>query len=340
MSPSMRVAEVRTPGGAFEIVERELPRPGPGQVRIAVEACGICGSDAHFVDGNFPGVSFPLVTGHEVAGRIDALGEGVTGWAAGDRVAVGWFGGNCGHCRSCRAGDFITCASLQVPGWAYPGGFAEAMVAPATALARIPDGLSATEAAPLGCAGVTVFNALRHTAARPGDLVAVLGLGGLGHLGVQYAAAFGFDTVAIARGADKEELALRLGARHYIDSTATTVADALRDLGGAKVVLATAASADAMSRTVDGLAPRGELVVIGASSDPLTVTPLQLIMGARTIHGHPSGTARDVEETMAFTARSEVRPMVETAPLEEADAAFRRMRSGAARFRMVLTTGT
>ncbi|MER6916938.1 alcohol dehydrogenase [Streptomyces sp. NPDC000594] len=335
---SMRVAEVSTPGGAFRLVEREVPRPGRGQVRIAVEACGICHSDAFFVDNALPGLSFPLVPGHEVAGRIDALGEGVTGWSPGDRVAVGWFGGNCGHCRSCRTGDFITCAFLQVPGWAYPGGFAEAMVAPAGALARIPDGLSATEAAPLGCAGVTVFNALRHSAARPGDLVAVLGLGGLGHLGVQYAAAFGFDTVAIARGADKEELALRLGARHYLDSTAVTVADALRDLGGAKVVLATAASSDAMSRTVDGLTPRGELVVIGASPDPLDVTPLQLITGARSIRGHPSGTARDVEETMAFTARSGVRPMVETVPLAEAGAAFQRMRDGAARFRMVLTT--
>ncbi|ANW22657.1 alcohol dehydrogenase [Streptomyces clavuligerus] len=336
---SMRVAEVTTPGGEFRIVERELPEPGPGQVRIAVEACGICHTDSYLVDNHFPGLDFPLVTGHEVAGRIDALGEGVQGWRQGERVGVGWFGGHCGHCLSCRDGDFITCDSLQVPGWSYPGGFAEAMVAPANALVRIPDGLSAIEAAPLGCAGVTVYNSLRRSAARAGDLVAVVGLGGLGHLGVQYAAASGFDTVAVARGADKEELALRLGARHYIDSTTTDVAEALRDLGGATVVLATAANSDAMSRTVDGLAPRGQLLVIGVSSDPLTITPLQLINAARSVHGHPSGTARDVERAMAFAALSGVRPMVETAPLEEAGAAYERMRSGAARFRMVLTIG-
>ncbi|GAA2718333.1 MULTISPECIES: alcohol dehydrogenase [Streptomyces] len=336
---SMRVAQVASPGGDLEIVERELPEPGPGHVRIAVEACGVCHTDAAFVHNAFPDVRFPLVTGHEVAGRIDALGEGVTGWQAGDRVAVGWFGGHCGHCRPCREGDFIHCTSLQVPGWAYPGGFAEAMVAPVGALARIPEELSATEAAPLGCAGVTTFNALRHSGAGPGDLVAVLGLGGLGHLGVQYAAALGFDTVAIARGAGKKDLAHKLGARHYIDSRDTDVAAALQDLGGAKVVLATAANSDAMSATIDGLAHRGELVVLGATPEPLTVTPLQLIMGSRTVHGHPSGTAQDVEETMAFSARNGIRPMVETVPLEEAGAAFARMLSGEARFRMVLTTG-
>ncbi|MFF4407585.1 alcohol dehydrogenase [Streptomyces sp. NPDC001262] len=336
---SMRVAQVSSPGGKFEIVERELPQPGPGHVRITVEACGVCHTDAAFVHNAFPGVGFPLVTGHEVAGRIDALGEGVTGWQAGDRVAVGWFGGHCGHCRPCREGDFIDCANLQVPGWAYPGGYAEAMVAPVSALARIPDELSAAEAAPLGCAGVTTFNALRHSAARPGDLVAVLGLGGLGHLGVQYATALGLDTVAIARGADKKDLAHKLGARHYIDSTATDVAEALQALGGAKVVLATAANSAAMSATVDGLAHRGELVVLGAVPEPLAISPLQLIMGSRTVHGHPSGTAQDVEETMAFTALSGVRPMIETMPLEETGAAFERMLSGDARFRMVLTTG-
>ncbi|MEV5508012.1 alcohol dehydrogenase [Streptomyces orinoci] len=334
---SMRVAQVTTPGGKFEIVERELPQPGPGHVRIAIEACGVCHTDAAFVHNAFPGVEFPLVTGHEVAGRIDALGEGVTGWRTGDRVAVGWFGGQCGHCRPCREGDFINCANLRVPGWAYPGGYAEAMVAPEQALARIPDELPAAEAAPLGCAGVTTFHALRQSTARPGDLVAVLGLGGLGHLGVQYAAKLGFETVAIARGADKADLAHRLGARHYIDSTTTEVSDALQNLGGAKVVLGTAANADAMSATVDGLAHRGELIVLGAVPEPMSISPLALISGSRTVHGHPSGTAQDIQDTMAFTALSGIRPMIEPVPLEEVNQAFERMLSGAARFRMVLT---
>ncbi|MFC5722881.1 alcohol dehydrogenase [Streptomyces gamaensis] len=336
---SVRAAQVTSPGRKFELVERELPQPGPGQVRIAVEACGVCHTDALIVRGAFPGLDFPLVTGHEVAGRIDALGEGTAGWQVGDRVEVGWFGGQCGRCRPCREGDFIHCTALQVPGLSYPGGYAEAMLAPATAPARIPDGLSATEAAPLGCAGVTTYNALRRSAARPGDLVAVLGLGGLGHLGVQYAARFGFETAVIARGADKEPLARELGARHYIDSTAGDVAEALRALGGAKAVLATAASSEAMSATVDGLAHCGELLVLGATAEPLTVTPLQLINAGLTVHGHPSGTAQDVEDTMAFSALTGVRPMTETVPLEDVGEAFERMLSGAARFRMVLTTG-
>ncbi|MFE7134143.1 alcohol dehydrogenase [Streptomyces sp. NPDC057638] len=336
----MRVAQVAAAGEPFELVEADPPTPGPGQVRIAVDACGICRSDAGFVQASFPHVTFPLVTGHEIAGRVDALGPGVSGWRPGERVEVGWFGGHCGHCRPCRQGDFILCTALQVPGWAYPGGFADAVVVPVSALARIPDELSATEAAPLGCAGVTVFNALRRSAARPGDLVAVLGVGGLGHLGVQYAAALGYDTVAIARGEDKRELALTLGARHYVNSSAGTVADALRDLGGARVVLATAASADAMSATIDGLAPRGELIVLGASPQSLTVSPTQLISGARSIHGHPSGTSQDVQDTLDFTARGRVRPMVETAPLDQVNDAFQRMLSGAARFRMVLTMNT
>ncbi|MGK5556534.1 alcohol dehydrogenase [Actinomadura kijaniata] len=335
----MRVAQVSAPGEKFEIVERELPEPGPGHVRVAVEAAGICHSDAGFVAGAFPGTPFPLVTGHEIAGRVDALGEGVTGWRVGDRVEVGWFGGHCGHCVPCRQGDFIDCANLRVPGWAYQGGFAEAMVAPVTALARIPDALPAVEAAPLGCAGVTTYNALRHSAARPGDLVAVLGVGGLGHLGVQYANRFGYETVAIARGRDKEPLARELGAHHYIDSTADDVAEALQRLGGAKVVLGTAANSDAMSAAVGGLRPRGRLVVLGATPEPLQISPHSLIMGSRSVHGHPSGTAQDVAETMAFSALTGVRPMVETLPLDRVNDAYQRMLSGAARFRMVLTVG-
>lgn len=338
--PTYRVAQVPEAGGPFEVVEREVREPGPGRVRVAVEACGICGSDAGFVSGGFPGTTFPLVTGHEIAGRVDALGEGAAerGFAAGDRVAVGWFGGSCGHCPACRGGDFIVCETLKVPGLSYDGGFAESVVVPADALARIPDGLSATDAAPLGCAGVTTFNGLRRSPARPGDLVAVLGIGGLGHLGVQYAAAMGFETVAIARGADKADFAKQLGAHHYVDSTATPAAEALQALGGARVVLATVGNAEAIASAVDGLTPRGELVVIGAVPQPLGITPLQLITQARVIRGHPSGTSRDVEDTMAFSALHGIHPMTETVPLAEAGAAYERMLSGKARFRMVLTT--
>ncbi|WP_019068351.1 alcohol dehydrogenase catalytic domain-containing protein [Streptomyces hokutonensis] len=337
---SYRVAQVGVAGGGFEVVEREVRQPGPGHVRIAVEACGICHSDTFFVNAGVPGVSFPLVTGHEIAGRIDALGEGTSdrGWRVGDRVAVGWFGGSCGYCTPCRQGDFIVCENLKVPGWAYDGGFAEMTVAPVDALARIPEGLSATAAAPMGCAGVTTFNGLRRSAAGPGDLVAVLGLGGLGHLGVQYAVAMGFETVAIARGAEKADFAKQLGAHHYVDSTADTeVAEALRELGGAKVVLATAGNAEAAAATVEGLRPRGELVVIGADNAPLEISPLQLLMSAKVVRGHPSGTAQDVQDTLAFSALHGIHPMVETVPLEQAGEAYERMLSGAARFRMVLT---
>ncbi|NMO33262.1 alcohol dehydrogenase catalytic domain-containing protein [Streptomyces sp. GMY01] len=335
------VAQVAVAGGSFELVEREVPEPGPGHVRIAVEACGICHSDALFVDGAMPGTRFPLVPGHEIAGRIEALGPGAAeyGWQVGDRVTVGWFGGSCQHCTACRQGDFIVCENLKVPGWSYDGGFAERTVAPVDALARIPDTLEASDAGPMACAGVTVFNGLRRSAARPGDLVAVLGLGGLGHLGVQYAAAMGFETAAIARGADKADFAARLGAHHYVDSTAgVPVAEALQALGGAKVVLATVGNAAAVSATVDGLTHRGELVVIGVAPEPLGISPLQLITGAREVRGHPSGTAQDVQDTMEFSALHGIRPMTETAPLAEAGEAYRKMLSGAARFRMVLTT--
>ncbi|MGW1723542.1 alcohol dehydrogenase [Streptomyces sp. NPDC002306] len=338
---SYRVAQVAAVGGPFEIVEREVQQPGPRHVRIAVDACGICHSDAFFVNAGLPGLRFPLVPGHEIAGRVEALGEGAQdyGWQVGDRVTVGWFGGSCGHCKPCRQGDFVVCVNLKVPGAAYDGGYAEQVIAPVDALARIPDALTASDAGPMACAGVTVFNGLRRSAAEPGDLVAVLGIGGLGHLGVQYAVAMGFETVAIARGPGKADLAKRLGAHHYVDSTAdTTVADALGSLGGAKVVLATAGSSAAIAATVEGLSPRGELVVIGADTEPLGINPLQLLLPGKVVRGHPSGTARDVQDTMEFSALHGIRPTVETAPLSEADAAYQKMLSGGARFRMVLTT--
>jgi alcohol dehydrogenase len=337
-----RVAQVTEPGGAFELTEREVPRPGPGHVRIAVEACGICHSDALFVDGGLPGVTFPVVPGHEIAGRVEELGEGTQDWGhqVGDRVAVGWFGGSCGHCTPCRQGDFVSCATLRVPGWAYDGGFADKVIVPVDALARIPEAVAASDAGPMACAGVTTYNGLRHSSAQPGDLVAVLGIGGLGHLGVQYAVAMGFETVAIARGAEKADFAKRLGAHHYVDSTSgTPVAEALQSLGGARVVLATAGKSEAISATVDGLTHRGELVVIGADAEPLGVSPFQLIMGSRVVRGHASGTSRDVEDTMAFSALHGIRPMTETVPLEQAGEAYDKMLAGTARFRMVLTTG-
>jgi len=328
--------------GTFELVEREVPQPGPGHVRIAVEACGVCHSDALFVGGGLPGVTFPEVPGHEIAGRIEELGAGVRerGWQVGDRVAVGWFGGSCGHCGPCREGDFIVCENLKVPGWTYDGGFGEKVIAPADALARIPETLAASDAGPLACAGVTTFNGLRRSAGRPGDLVAVLGLGGLGHLGVQYAAAMGFETVAIARGPQKADFARQLGAHHYVDSTSgTPVAEALQALGGAKVVLATAGNSEAISATVDGLTHRGELVAIGADTAPLDISPAQLLMAGRVVRGHPSGTSKDVEDTMAFSVLHGIRPMAEQVPLTDADAAYQKMLAGGARFRMVLTMG-
>ncbi|MEU6403463.1 alcohol dehydrogenase [Streptomyces sp. NPDC046985] len=336
------VAQANTRGGPLELAEREVREPGPCHVRIAVEACGICHSDSFFVDGALPGARFPDVPGHEVAGRIDAIGEGLDDWPwqVGDRVAVGWFGGSCGHCTACRQGDFVVCENLKVPGWTYDGGFAERMIAPVDALARIPDDLAANEAGPMACAGVTVFNGLRRSSARPGDLVAVLGIGGLGHLGVQYAVAMGFETAAIARGPEKADFARRLGAHHYVNSTADTpVAEALQALGGAKAVLATAGSSDAIAGTVDGLTHRGELVVIGVAAEPLGISPMQLITGGKVVRGHPSGTAQDVQDTLAFSALHGIRPMTETAPLAEAEEAYQRMLSGQARFRMVLTTG-
>ncbi|MEV3930463.1 alcohol dehydrogenase catalytic domain-containing protein [Streptomyces sp. NPDC049944] len=337
-----RAAQVATANGSFEIVERRTTEPGPDHVRLSVEACGICHSDDSFVSGGLPGVRFPLVPGHEVAGRVAELGEGAAnaGWSVGDRVTVGWFGGSCRHCTACRQGDFIVCENLKVPGWAYDGGFAETMLAPVDALARIPGAFSAADAGPMACAGVTTYNGLRRSSAMPGDRVAVVGLGGLGHLGVQFAVAMGFETVAIARGPEKAALAEGFGAHHYIDSTAaTSVADALRALGGAKVVLATAGNSEAITATVDGLTHRGELVVIGVSPEPLGISPLQLILPGRSVRGHPSGTAQDVQDTLDFSALHGIRPTVETGPLTEVGEAYRKMLSGAARFRMVLTNG-
>jgi D-arabinose 1-dehydrogenase-like Zn-dependent alcohol dehydrogenase len=334
-----RAIQVAAPGGEFTLVRTEVSAPGQGQARIAVEACGVCHSDLMIVGGYLPGTTFPVTTGHEIAGRIDAIGDGVTGWQVGDRVAVGWYGGSCGHCDACREGDGVHCPQAQIPGVAYAGGFADSVVVPAVALAAIPDELTAAEAAPLACAGVTVYNALRRSAAGSGDTVAILGLGGLGHLGVQFAAKMGFRTVAIARGAEKAKLAHELGAAHYIDSTVDNVAEALRELGGAKVVLATITDAQAMNATIDGLGRRGELIVAGVATDPLQVTPWQLIGGGKKVYGHASGIAVDTQDTMRFAAQTGVRAWIEEVPLDQAGAAVGKMASGQARFRMVLTTG-
>lgn len=337
--PTMRAVQVPQAGGEFELVEREVPAPGPGQALVRVQACGICHSDAFAKSGGFPGTTYPLVPGHEIAGVIESLGEEVEGWEPGQRVGVGWFGGNCTHCEPCRRGHLIDCQNLPIPGITVDGGYADYVVVKASALARVPDELSVEDAAPLLCAGITTYNALRHSGAQGGDLVAILGVGGLGHLGVQYAAKLGFDTVAIARGRKKEELARQFGARHYIDSEAQDPAQELQRLGGATVILATAASAAAMTAVLGGLAVRGRLVVVGASMEPIEVPPIVLISGSRSIVGHASGTSRDSEDTLAFSALSDVRPMIETLPLEQAADAYERMMSGDARFRMVLTTG-
>ncbi|MGW8764279.1 alcohol dehydrogenase catalytic domain-containing protein [Streptomyces sp. NPDC055815] len=336
---TVRAVQIAAPGQAPELAEVPVRAPAPGAVRITVEACGVCHSDLLVGAGLLPGTTFPVTPGHEIAGRIDALGKGVEGWHVGDRVAVGWYGGSCGRCDACCDGDAILCRQLQVPGAAYPGGYADSIVVPAMALAAIPDELTAVEAAPLACAGVTVFNALRRSAARPGDTVAVLGLGGLGHLGVQFARAMGFRTVAIARGQEKKDLAQQLGAAHYVDSTEGEVAGQLQVLGGAKVVLATVTDAGAMSATVDGLARRGELIIVGVSPDQLQVSGLQLMNGDRRIYAHSSGAALDTQDTLRFAAQTGVRAWTEELPLEDTAAAVERMTSGKARFRMVVTTG-
>lgn len=335
---TMRAMQVTGPGGAFQLVERERPKPGIAEVVVKVQACGVCHSDAIAKDGMFGG-PFPIIPGHEVAGVIEELGEGVVGWKVGQRVGVGWFGGNCGQCDPCRRGDLMSCRNMQIPGITCDGGYAEAMVARASALVRIPDELAAADAAPLLCAGVTTFNGLRKTAARAGDTVAVIGLGGLGHLGVQYAARMGFRTVAIARGADKAELAQQLGAHRYIDAASVDVAEELTKLGSAKVILATAPSSAAASAAVRGLAPHGTLVVVGVGAEPLQVSALDLIGANRTLKGHASGIAMDSEDTLSFSVLSGVRAQIEAMPLERANDAYARMMSAEARFRMVLTTG-
>ena len=332
-----RAIQVSSPGAALELVEVTTAAPPPGHVRIAVKACGVCGTDHAFVNGGFPNLAWPITPGHEIAGTIADLGSGVDGFNVGDRVAVGWFGGNCNHCEPCRRGQFMQCRNGQVPTWHYPGGYAESVTVPTTALARIPDELSFADAAPMGCAGVTTYNGLRRSGARAGDRVAIVGVGGLGHLGIQWSRAMGFETIAIARGADKADDARRFGAHHYIDSTAGDVGEALQRLGGAQVVLATAADSAAMGAAATGLAPEGELVIIGATVDPMPISPLGLIMGGHRVVGHPSGTAADIEDTMNFAVLSGVRAQIEEATLGAAADAYAKMDSGRARYRMVLT---
>ena len=336
----MRAVQVTRANGTLEIVEREIPEPGAGQVRIKVEACGICHSDSMTKEGLWPGIEYPRVPGHEVAGIVDAVGAGVLGWSKGQRAGVGWHGGHCGYCDSCRRGDFVTCqVAPQVPGIAYDGGYAEYMIAPASALASIPDGLSAGDAGPLMCAGVTTFNSLRNSGARPGDLVAILGIGGLGHLGIQFAAKMGFRTVAIARGMDKEPLARKLGAWSYIDSKTQDPAAELLKLGGAKIVLATVTNGDAMSATLGGLGVNGKFIILGAAAEPLQVPGIPLLLGRRSIVGWPSGSSIDSQDTLGFSQRNGVRAMTEIFPLERAAEAYEHMMSGKARFRAVLTMG-
>src|SRR6266436_3416021 len=333
----MKVALVPKPGADFEIVEREIPNPTAGHVRIRVQACGICHSDSLVKEGYWPGIQYPRAPGHEVTGVIDDVVSGVTGWKKGQRVGFGWHGGQDGTCLPCRRGDFANCRNLKICGISYDGGYQEYMIAPAEALAAMPESLDATEAGPLLCAGVTTYNALRHSGAFPGDLVAVQGIGGLGHLGIQFANKFGYKVVAIGRGSENALLAKKLGASVYIDSGSTNAAEALQKLGGARVILATAPSSKAMSELIDGLGPNGKLVVIGAAFDPIEVTPVQLISGSRTIQGWAAGTSADSEDTLNFAELSGVRPMIETYPLEKAAEAYERMLSGKAQFRVVLT---
>nr|WP_254538054.1 alcohol dehydrogenase [Halomarina sp. BCD28] len=333
---TMRAVQVPEPGGDFEAVDREIPDPEPNEVRVAVDACGVCHSDAFVKEGAFPGIDYPRTPGHEVAGRVDAVGEDVEGWEAGQRVGVGWHGGHCFTCDACRRGDFINCEDALVTGIAFDGGYAEYLTAPAEALAAMPEDLAPVDAAPLLCAGVTTFNALRNTDAGPGDLVAVQGIGGLGHLGVQYASRAGFETVALSRGTEKRDLALDLGADHYVDTESEDPAEALTELGGASVVLATAPSADAIESVVGGLGDNGELVAVGVPGEPVSVDVQQLVMGKRSVSGWASGTAKDSQDTLEFSDLRDVTPMVEEFALEEADEAYQAMMDNEARFRSVV----
>jgi D-arabinose 1-dehydrogenase-like Zn-dependent alcohol dehydrogenase len=332
----MKVVRVNRAAGNFEVIEEKTREPARGTVRIRVQASGVCHSDSLTKDGLFPGIVYPRSPGHEIMGVIDAVGEGTQPWKAGDRVGIGWHGGHCGRCESCRRGDFVTCVRLQIPGISYDGGYAELVYAPIEALARVPDELTPEEAAPLMCAGVTTFNALRHSGAEPGDVVAIQGIGGLGHLGIQFANKFGFETVAIGRGEDKKDLALKLGARTYIDSKSQDVTKELLALGGARVILATASDGKSMGGLIDGLKTGGTLVIVGASPDPFQISTLQLILVRKSVVGWPSGTSIDSEDTLRFAAANGVRPMIEVFPLERAADAYDRMMSGKVRFRSVL----
>jgi D-arabinose 1-dehydrogenase-like Zn-dependent alcohol dehydrogenase len=336
IATTMKVAQVPKPGAEFQVVDREMPEPGSGQVRIKVKACGICHSDALTKDGSWPGIQYPRVPGHEVAGTVDKLGPGVSVWKQGQRVGVGWHGGHDNTCTSCRRGDFRNCRNVKIPGISYDGGYQEYMVAPVEALVPIPENLSDEETAPLLDAGITTYNALRHSGVMPGDLVAVVGVGGLGHLGIQFAHKFGYNVAAIGRGSQNAALAKNLGASVYIDSSVTSAAEALQDLGGAQAILVTAPNSKAMSEVFDGLGPNGKLIVVGVDFEPLQITPVQLITGSRTIQGWAAGTPADSEDTLRFAEQSGVRPMIETYPLEKAAEAYDRMLSGKAEFRVVL----
>jgi D-arabinose 1-dehydrogenase-like Zn-dependent alcohol dehydrogenase len=333
----MKAAQIPKPGADFQIVEREIPNPSAGEVRIKVQACGICHSDVLTKEGAWPGIQYPRVPGHEVAGVIDEVGAGVSEWKKGQRVGVGWHGGQDNTCLACRRGDFRNCRNVKITGISYDGGYQQYMVAPVGALAAIPESLSDVEAAPLLCAGITTYNALRHSGAMPGDLVAVQGIGGLGHLGIQFANRFGYKVAAIGRGSENATLAKKLGASVYIDSKAANAAEELQKMGGAQVILATAPSSKAMSELIDGLGPNGKLMVVGAAFEPIEVTPIQLIVGSRTIQGWAGGTPTDSEDTLRFAELTGVRPMIETYPLEKAAEAYARMMSGNAQFRVVLT---
>ena len=334
---SMKAAQVSKGGADFEIVEREIPEPGAGQVRFKVQACGVCHSDVFTKEGQWPGIQYPRVPGHEVVGIIDELGDGVSEWKKGQRAGVGWHGGHDGTCLQCRRGDFGNCRNLKVPGISYDGGYEEYMVAPVEALTAIPESLGDVEAAPLLCAGITTFHALRHSGAGPGDVVAVQGIGGLGHLGIQWANKFGHKVVAIGRGPENAALARKLGASVYIDTKLTNAAEELQKLGGAQVILATAPNSKSMSALIDGLGPNGKLMVVGVAFDPIEVTPVQLITGSRSIKGWAAGTPADAEDTLRFAELTGVRPMIETYPLAKAAEAYARMMSGHAQFRVVLT---
>ncbi|MGF7149787.1 alcohol dehydrogenase/propanol-preferring alcohol dehydrogenase [Sphingomonas zeicaulis] len=336
---TMRAIQVREPGAPFELVQLERPVPGPGEVLVKVKACGVCHSDSIAKEGYAPGIPYPITPGHEVAGVIEAVGDGVVTWTVGTRVGVGWFGGHCGHCEPCRRGDLIDCQNIRIPGLNYNGGYAEYMVTPANGLVRIPDDLATEDAAPLLCAGVTTFHSLRESGARPGDTVAILGLGGLGHLGVQFARKMGYRTVAIARGADKEALATELGAHIYIDSATKKAAEELSKLGGAKTILATVPNAQAASELIPGLSVRGVIMIIGVGGEPIQVSALDVIATNRAVQGHASGAAIDSEDTLNFSVLSGVRPRIEVMPLDKASEAYDRMMSAKARFRIVLTTG-